>query len=174
MRDHPCRRQRARVERDLVEQTVEVREGLRRRLAEDEGAGVGEAAWKRACGRATEPVDPDREADVAVEDHHDVVPGMGDPGTGVLDAGEQDFSVEAWVRSTANGERVIAAKRGSSGSYWRVTISDESGSVGFMRANAAVDADRGAVGGHAGCAVEDVKVAAAAGVVPEGPESIVV
>jgi hypothetical protein len=61
---------------------------------------------------------------------------MGDPANGGLDFGTGDFSVEAWIRPVANNERVIISKRASSGPYWQVTISDDSGHVGEVRADA--------------------------------------
>lgn len=61
---------------------------------------------------------------------------MGDPANGSLDFGTDDFSVETWVRLLANNERVIASKRGSSGPYWQVTVTDDGGHVGEVRANA--------------------------------------
>ena len=36
---------------------------------------------------------------------------MGDPVSGSIDFGTQDFSVEAWVKATANDERAIISKR---------------------------------------------------------------
>ena len=59
---------------------------------------------------------------------------MGDPGTGALDFGTGDFSVEAWVKGTANAERTVAAKMATSGPYWVVTVSDDAGFVGRVRA----------------------------------------
>ena len=62
---------------------------------------------------------------------------MGDPSSGALDVEINDFSLEAWVKGTANAERVIAAKRSfrASDPYWRVTVSDDAGHVGEVRAN---------------------------------------
>jgi hypothetical protein len=62
---------------------------------------------------------------------------MGDPGTGSLDFGTGDFSLEAWIKTTVNGERTIMAKRAASGSapYWQVTVSNDSGNTGYVRAN---------------------------------------
>ena len=62
---------------------------------------------------------------------------MGDPANGSLDFGTSDFSVEAWVRGTANGERVIVSKRSTEGSspYWQATVTDDSGHVGEVRAS---------------------------------------
>jgi hypothetical protein len=63
---------------------------------------------------------------------------MGDPADGRLDFGSGDFTAEAWVRATANDERVIFGKRAygePSPPYWQVTVSDDSGHVGDVRAN---------------------------------------
>ena len=63
---------------------------------------------------------------------------MGDPANGSFDFGTADFSVESWVKTSANNERVIIAKRSSDSStpYWQVTISDDGGHLGHVRANA--------------------------------------
>lgn len=56
--------------------------------------------------------------------------GFFDPGTG-------DFSVEAWEKTTANGNEVIAAK----GTAWQLTVTSDAGKVGdakFSYANGAV------------------------------------
>lgn len=58
---------------------------------------------------------------------------MGDPASGGLDFGTGDFTVEAWVKSTMNGEQVIAAKQ-TSGPYWQVTVTDDYGGIGRVRA----------------------------------------
>jgi hypothetical protein len=60
---------------------------------------------------------------------------MGDPASGALDFGAGDFTVEAWVKTTVNGERGVVGKRGASGPYWQVTVTDDSGHVGHVRAN---------------------------------------
>jgi Concanavalin A-like lectin/glucanases superfamily len=59
---------------------------------------------------------------------------MGDPAG--LDFGTSDFSVEAWIRTTVNGERTVVSKRPSSGPYWQLTVTDDSGHVGAIRVNA--------------------------------------
>jgi Concanavalin A-like lectin/glucanases superfamily len=61
--------------------------------------------------------------------------GMGDPSSGVLDFGSGDLSIEAWVKATANGDRVVLAKRGTSGSYYQLVVTDDSGHVGEIRAS---------------------------------------
>ena len=58
---------------------------------------------------------------------------MGDPASGGLDFGTGDFTVEAWVKTTVNAEQVIASKQGS-GAYWQVTVTDDYGAVGRVRA----------------------------------------
>ncbi|MGH2921776.1 MAG: LamG domain-containing protein, partial [Gaiellaceae bacterium] len=60
---------------------------------------------------------------------------MGDPASGSLDFGIGDFTVEAWVRAFANNDRVIVSKRGVSGAYWQVAVTDDSGQIGRVRAN---------------------------------------
>jgi hypothetical protein len=62
---------------------------------------------------------------------------MGDPGNGSLDFGTGDFTLEAWVKGTANNERTIAAKRAANGNspYWQVTVTDDTGWTGRVRAN---------------------------------------
>jgi len=61
---------------------------------------------------------------------------MGDPGTGALDFGAGDFTFEAWVKGTANAERTIAAKQPANGNapYWLITVSDDAGFTGRVRA----------------------------------------
>jgi hypothetical protein len=63
---------------------------------------------------------------------------MGDPADGRLDFGTHDFTAEAWVRATANDERVIIGKRAygtPSPPYWQVTVSDDGSHVGQIRVN---------------------------------------
>jgi hypothetical protein len=60
---------------------------------------------------------------------------MGDPADGVFDNGTGDFSAEAWIKTSLNGERTIIGKRPSSGVYWQVTITDDSGHAGQLRAS---------------------------------------
>jgi Concanavalin A-like lectin/glucanases superfamily len=59
---------------------------------------------------------------------------MGDPASGALDFGAGDFTVEALVKTTLNGERTIASKR-ASGPYWQFTVTDDPGHVGEIRVN---------------------------------------
>jgi Concanavalin A-like lectin/glucanases superfamily len=66
---------------------------------------------------------------------NDVI-GMSDPTSGVLDFGTGDFTAEAWVKATADNERAIISKRVffSSQPYWEVTVSDDGGHKGEVRA----------------------------------------
>jgi Concanavalin A-like lectin/glucanases superfamily/Right handed beta helix region len=59
---------------------------------------------------------------------------MGDPVSGALDFGSGDFSVELWVRTAVNGERSLVAKRGSGAGSWLLTVTDDTGHVGQIRA----------------------------------------
>ena len=61
---------------------------------------------------------------------------MADPASGALDFGTGDFTVEAWVRTGANGEQIIASKQiGTAGvPYWQVTVTDDFGHAGSVRA----------------------------------------
>jgi hypothetical protein len=64
---------------------------------------------------------------------------MGDPANGSLDFGTSDFSVEAWVKTTMNGDETVVSKQPTStGPYWHVTISDDPGQVGQVRATISV------------------------------------
>jgi hypothetical protein len=60
---------------------------------------------------------------------------MGDPANGSLDFETGDFTVEAWVRTSVNGERTVVSKRPSSGPYWQFTVTDDAGHVGQIRVN---------------------------------------
>src|SRR5438876_911226 len=59
---------------------------------------------------------------------------MGDPPSGALDFGTGDFTVEAWIRTAVNGEQVIASKQGFSGPFWQITVTDDFGATGTIRA----------------------------------------
>jgi hypothetical protein len=60
---------------------------------------------------------------------------MGDPANGSLDFDTTDFSVEAWVKTTVNADETVVSKQPTStGPYWHVTISDDPGQVGQVRA----------------------------------------
>jgi Concanavalin A-like lectin/glucanases superfamily len=61
---------------------------------------------------------------------------MGDPAAGTLDFEAGDFTVEAWVKTSMNGERTVVSKRPSSGPYWQFTVTDDAGQVGHIRVNA--------------------------------------
>jgi hypothetical protein len=60
---------------------------------------------------------------------------MGDPANGALDVGTGDFTVEAWLKTSVNGERTVVSKRPSSGPYWQFTVTDDSGHAGHVRVN---------------------------------------
>lgn len=75
----------------------------------------------------------DTNTSVRLDGVNDIVT-MGDPADGSLDFGTSDFSVEAWLRTTVNGERAVVSKR-SSGAYWQFTVTDDAGHVGEIRAN---------------------------------------
>jgi Concanavalin A-like lectin/glucanases superfamily len=59
---------------------------------------------------------------------------MGDPASGALDFGTGDFTLEAWAKTTVNGERAILSKR-ASGPYYQFTVTDDPGHTGEVRAN---------------------------------------
>ncbi len=63
---------------------------------------------------------------------------MGDPVSGSIDFGTQDFSVEAWVKATANDERAIISKRPYSATpppFWQLTVTDDGSQIGRIRVN---------------------------------------
>lgn len=63
---------------------------------------------------------------------------MGDPANGSLDFGTQDFTVEAWIRPTANDERAVVTKRPygtPQPPYWQFTVTDDPNHTGQIRAN---------------------------------------
>jgi hypothetical protein len=60
---------------------------------------------------------------------------MADPASGALDFGTSDFTVEAWVKTTVNGERAVVSKRPFTGPYWQLTVTDDSGHTGAIRVN---------------------------------------
>ncbi|MGH9025947.1 MAG: LamG-like jellyroll fold domain-containing protein, partial [Acidimicrobiia bacterium] len=59
---------------------------------------------------------------------------LGDPASGIFDFGTEDFSVEAWVKTSENNERSIVGKRDAS-RYWQVTVTDDGSQTGRLRAN---------------------------------------
>jgi len=61
---------------------------------------------------------------------------MGDPGSGSLDLGTEDFTVELWLKSSRNAEQAIISKRASGEPYWQVTVTDDGSHVGGIRVNA--------------------------------------
>ena len=56
------------------------------------------------------------------------------PANGSLDFGTSNFSVETWFRTAANGEESPISKQTLTGSYWDVTVTDDPGHVGQVRA----------------------------------------
>jgi hypothetical protein len=63
--------------------------------------------------------------------------GVLDPADGSLDFGVEDFTVEAWVKTTASDERGVVAKRSANAAdpYWAITITDDPNHNGQIRAN---------------------------------------
>jgi hypothetical protein len=61
---------------------------------------------------------------------------MGNPTAGTLEVGTGDFSAEAWINTVANGEQAVIGKR-ASGRYWQVTVTDDAGNAGRLRASVA-------------------------------------
>ena len=59
---------------------------------------------------------------------------MGDPASGLLDFGTGDFSVEFWLRTAVNAEQSVVSKVPGSGPSWLLTVSDDPGGVGMIRA----------------------------------------
>ena len=62
---------------------------------------------------------------------------MGDPANGSLDFGTSDFTVEAWVKTTVNGEQAIVSKRAPTVGtpFWQFTVTNDPGHVGEIRVN---------------------------------------
>ena len=58
---------------------------------------------------------------------------MGDPASGSLDFGTGDLTVEVWIKTLVNREQAVISKQ-DSGPYWQVTVTDDSGHVGQIRA----------------------------------------
>ena len=50
---------------------------------------------------------------------------MGDPASGIFDFGSGDFAVEAWLKTSLNGDRSLIGKRASN-RYWHVEVTDDS------------------------------------------------
>ena len=63
--------------------------------------------------------------------------GLGDPPDGSLDFGQGDFSIEAWVKATANDERAVVSKRpyGTAVPFWQLTVTDDGSQAGRVRVN---------------------------------------
>jgi hypothetical protein len=62
---------------------------------------------------------------------------MGDPANGSLDFGTGDFTVEAWVKTTVNGEQAIVSKRAATTGtpFWQLTVTNDPGHDGEIRVN---------------------------------------
>jgi hypothetical protein len=58
-----------------------------------------------------------------------------DPPSGVLDFGTDDFTAEAWIKTTTNNETAIIGKRVTAGPFWQVTVTDDPNHTGQLRAN---------------------------------------
>ena len=56
------------------------------------------------------------------------------PDNNLLDFGTGDFTVEAWVKTTLNGEKAIVAKSNNVNANWLLTVTDDAGQVGNVRA----------------------------------------
>jgi acid phosphatase type 7 len=62
---------------------------------------------------------------------------MGDPANGSLDFGTGDFTVEAWVKTTVNGEQAVVSKRATTAGtpLWQFTVTNDPGHDGEIRVN---------------------------------------
>jgi hypothetical protein len=58
---------------------------------------------------------------------------MNDPASGIFDFGTADITVEAWIKTSVHGDRTVIGKK-SSGPYWFVVVTDDSGQTGRLRA----------------------------------------
>jgi Concanavalin A-like lectin/glucanases superfamily/Bacterial Ig-like domain/Calcineurin-like phosphoesterase len=58
-----------------------------------------------------------------------------DPPSGALDFGTDDFTAEAWIKTSTNNETSVMGKRVTAGPFWTVTVTDDSNHVGQLRAN---------------------------------------
>lgn len=97
--------------------------------ADAAGAAPGSYAGGVVLGVPGAPGDTDTA--IRLDGVNDLV-NMNDPASGALDfAG--DFTVELWARTPVNGERTLVAKRGS-GPGWLLTVTDDPGHVGTVRA----------------------------------------
>lgn len=51
-----------------------------------------------------------------------------------LNFGTGDLTIEAWIRTTVNGGQSIAGKQASPGPFWNLTVANDPGNVGRIRA----------------------------------------
>jgi hypothetical protein len=56
------------------------------------------------------------------------------PTNGLLDFGTSNFTVEVWLKTAVNGEEAAISKQTLTGPYWDVTVTDDPGHVGQIRA----------------------------------------
>src|SRR5947209_7207282 len=60
---------------------------------------------------------------------------MGDPANGSLDFATTDFTVEAWFKTTVNGDEAIVAKQAATtGPFWQTTVTANATYIGRVRA----------------------------------------
>jgi Concanavalin A-like lectin/glucanases superfamily len=62
---------------------------------------------------------------------------MADPANGSLDFGTGDFTVEAWAKTTVNGEQAVVSKRATTAGtpFWQFTVTNDPGHDGEIRVN---------------------------------------
>jgi hypothetical protein len=104
-------------------------------VAADESAGNSSGSYQLGVTLGVGGAIPTDTNPAARFDGVDDQVNMGDPGTGALDFGTGDFSIEAWIKTTINGNELIASKQGSSGPYWNVMVTRDGGQVGRIRAS---------------------------------------
>ena len=101
--------------------------------AADEAQGRNDGVYQGGASLGAAGALPENPSRAASFDGSNDVANFGDPASGAFDMGSGDFSVEAWVSATANGERTVISKKSSSTRYWLVTVTDDSGHVGGVR-----------------------------------------
>lgn len=57
---------------------------------------------------------------------------FGDPVSGILDFGIDDFTAEAWIKPSSNDERPVFGKRTAT-HYWQATVTDDPNHAGQLR-----------------------------------------